>query len=146
MSDASRSRHCLLSRTADIVCCVTQQKMSAVSHSRHCLLCHTANTFSCVTQPAVSAVSHSRHCLLCHRADNVCCVTHQTVSVLSHIMLPLVTWLWSSWTACFHTWLSWVFRMVLDKLGISKICGSPHDSQAIAGDGGATASWVHIVG
>ena len=98
---ASYSSQCLQCGTADAVCCVTWQTMSAWSHCRQCLLCHTADIVCCVTQQTMSAVSHSRNCLLCDMADEVCmshsrqcllcgttdtvrCVTQQTMSALSH--------------------------------------------------------------
>ena len=97
---ASHSRHCLLCRTAVIVCCVTWQILSAVScvtqqtlsNSRHCLLCPRADIVCCITQQIAAAVLHSRYCQLCHTADtvmqqtlsavraadSVCCVAQQT--------------------------------------------------------------------
>ena len=71
----------LLRRTADIVCSVTQQSLSAASHGRYCQLCHRAAN---VTQQTLSALPQSRHCRLCHPADSGCCVTQQILPAVSH--------------------------------------------------------------
>ena len=77
---AQHSRQSLLSDTADIVYCVTQQTMYALtpsrqcpaaSHNRHCLLNDTAGIVCCATQQTMSVVSHSKQYLLRHRANNV---------------------------------------------------------------------------
>ena len=69
------SKHYLLCHTVDIVCCITQQTLSAVRHSRQCLLSDTADIVSCVAQRTLSVASHSRQCLLRDAAELVCCVT-----------------------------------------------------------------------
>ena len=83
-------RHCLLCDPADIVCCATQQTMSAASHSTYCLmcdtaeavlLCRTADNVCCVTQPRFSAACHCRHCrLLSHSRQ--CLPLHNRLSLL----------------------------------------------------------------
>ena len=47
----------------------------AVTHSRQCLLCPTVSIVCCVTQQTVSAVPHNKHCLVLATADHVCCTT-----------------------------------------------------------------------
>ena len=69
-----------------MICCVTQQTMSAASYSRHRLRYHTAVYVESVAWQTMSAVAHGRHCptvchsrrwLSCHVADNVCCGSQQ---------------------------------------------------------------------
>ena len=66
---------CLPCHTADIVCCVKQQTLSAVSHSRQYVLHRTADNVCCVPRRTLSALSHT--------ADNLCCVAQLTMSAMS---------------------------------------------------------------
>ena len=82
---------CLLLDTANYICCVTLQTMSAVakqtssvaSHGRRSLLGFTADIVCSHTQQTSSVESHSRHWWLHHAKDIACCVTRQTLPAVS---------------------------------------------------------------